>query len=95
MKTGGGLEKMDQLRDQFEPLLAHQVFDRSQVGFKRNFAIARFQHYASIVAGLNTAMRTKRSGEIQSGRARVKEVKGPNVDRASGKIDACRGRRFN
>jgi len=28
MKSGGGLEKVDQLGDQFEPLFANKVFNR-------------------------------------------------------------------
>ena len=95
MKPGGWFEEVNQLGDQFETFFANQIFDGGQFGFKSDFAIARFEHDAAVIARFDLAMSAQRSGEIYGRRAGMKEIKRPDVDRAAGKIDAGWCGRFN
>ena len=83
METGRWLEEVNKLRDQLETFLAHQIFDGSELRFKRDLTIPRLEHDTPIVARLDLAGSTKRSGEIYRGSARMKQVKRPDVDRAT------------
>jgi hypothetical protein len=87
MKSGGGFEKVYQLGNQLQALLACQVFDGRQLCFKRYFAIARLQHNATVLAGLYRAMSAQRGGEVDRGGAGMKEIQRPDVDGAAGEID--------
>ena len=95
MKSGGWFEEVDQLRNQFETFFASEIFERSEFSFKGDFAIARLEHDAAIVARLDPAMCAQRNGKIYSGGARMKKIQGPDIDGAAGKIDASRCGRFN
>ena len=83
METGGWFEKVNQLRDQLETFLAHQIFDGSEVCFKGDLTIARLEHDTAVFARLDLAGSTQRGGEIYRGSARMKQVKRPDVDRAT------------
>ena len=90
MKTGGWFEEVNQLGDQLETFFANKVFEGSQVSFKGDLSIPRFEHDLAVVARSDLAISAKRGGEIYRGGARMKQIKGPNVDGAAGKINARR-----
>ena len=68
VEAGLGLEEVDELGDEFEPLLAHERLDVGKPRLEGDSAVARLQDDAVVVARLDAA------GGVQSETAKLTVV---------------------
>ena len=95
VKAGLGLEEVDELRDEFQPLLARELFDVGEARLEGDAAVARLKDDLVVGARLDAAARVERDGEVDGGRAGVEEVERPDVDGAPGQVYPRRGGCFD